>query len=159
MKIAITGHSTERLRGHEEHVREWINQMLDWWEADYRFGDGEPIDFAITGMAPGVDLIFAQEALKRRTPLLCFYAYEPVKYSEEEQKIIDNPLTTVMTASGSYSKSSFIIRDRRMVDDCDILLAVWDGIEQGGTWETVKYAEDNNKPIVFCPWDERWNEE
>ena len=42
-----------------------------------------------------------------------------------------------------------ILRDRRLVDDCDVLLAVWDGIRVGGTWDTIKYAQENRKRIIF----------
>ena len=39
-----------------------------------------------------------------------------------------------------------------VVKHCDILLAVWDGIEQdtpdgAGTWETVKLAREHGKPV------------
>ena len=36
-----------------------------------------------------------------------------------------------------------------MVDNCDLLLAVWDGVEAGGTWLTVNYARKIGKPIVY----------
>ena len=32
-----------------------------------------------------------------------------------------------------------------MVDDCDILLVVWDGIEVGGSYLTYKYAKEKGK--------------
>jgi hypothetical protein len=40
-----------------------------------------------------------------------------------------------------------------MVDDCDVLLAVWDGIRVGGTWDTIKYARANRKKIIYIPED------
>jgi len=36
-----------------------------------------------------------------------------------------------------------------MVDDCDIVMGVWDGVENGGTYYTLKYAQDNNKEIIL----------
>ena len=35
---------------------------------------------------------------------------------------------------------AFRARNRWMVDNRDALLALWDGVEQGGTWYTVHYA-------------------
>ena len=40
-----------------------------------------------------------------------------------------------------------------MVDAADIVLAVWDGKECGGTWNTIKYARDKRKEIRYFPWD------
>ena len=40
-----------------------------------------------------------------------------------------------------------------MVDAADIVLAVWDGKEWGGTWNTIKYAKDKGKEIRYFPWD------
>jgi uncharacterized phage-like protein YoqJ len=54
--------------------------------------------------------------------------------------------------SDTYSKQSFWIRDKYMVDNCDLLFAVFDGDKNGGTWNTVKYAEQIGKPIVFFDW-------
>jgi hypothetical protein len=36
-----------------------------------------------------------------------------------------------------------------MVDNCDVLLAVFDGEKAGGTWITVDYAQRIGKPVVF----------
>ena len=36
-----------------------------------------------------------------------------------------------------------------MVDNCDLLLAVFDGVEKGGTWLTVDYANKIGKPIEY----------
>ena len=43
------------------------------------------------------------------------------------------------------------VRDRYMVNNCDVLIAVWDGIEKGGVWETVEYARAIGKPIIYFP--------
>ena len=40
------------------------------------------------------------------------------------------------------------IRNRWMVDNSDLVLAVFDGKKEGGTWNCVKYAKSKNKEIV-----------
>lgn len=39
----------------------------------------------------------------------------------------------------------------KMVDHCDILLAVWDGIKSGGVWSTIRKAQKAGKQIIYCP--------
>ena len=39
-----------------------------------------------------------------------------------------------------------------MVDDCDLLLVVWDGKPWGGTYLTYKYAVEEDKDILIYPW-------
>lgn len=34
-----------------------------------------------------------------------------------------------------------------MVDKSDIVIAVFNGTEKGGTWDTISYAQKQNKPI------------
>ena len=51
-----------------------------------------------------------------------------------------------------YDQHGYFIRDCLMVDAADIVLAVWDGKEWGGTWNTIKYARDKGKEIRYFPW-------
>ena len=36
-----------------------------------------------------------------------------------------------------------------MVDKSDLVLAVWNGEERGGTWDTISYARKKGKPIRY----------
>ena len=36
-----------------------------------------------------------------------------------------------------------------MIDKSDLVIAVWNGEEKGGTWDTIKYARENNKTIRY----------
>ena len=38
-----------------------------------------------------------------------------------------------------------------MVDDCDLLLVVWDGKPFGGTYITYQYALEEGKNILIYP--------
>ena len=42
-----------------------------------------------------------------------------------------------------------------MVDNCDVLLALWDGVERGGTWYTILYARFKGRPVVhlWASWE------
>lgn len=46
-----------------------------------------------------------------------------------------------------YTKYCMHIRNRYMVDNSDIIIAIWNG-QQGGTAQTVKYARTKKIPII-----------
>lgn len=39
-----------------------------------------------------------------------------------------------------------------MVNNCDLLFAVFDGNKNGETWITAQYAEKIGKPIIYYDW-------
>lgn len=47
--------------------------------------------------------------------------------------------------------SSYQIRDKYMVDNADKLIAFWDGIEKGGTYDTKIYGESLKKNVIHIP--------
>ncbi len=46
-----------------------------------------------------------------------------------------------------YFNACMLIRNEYMVNKSDSVIAVWDGVEEGGTWYTVKYARKNGKTV------------
>lgn len=48
-----------------------------------------------------------------------------------------------------YHPSKMIMRNKYMVDKCDLLIAVWDGSEKGGTYDCIKYALKQGKKIIY----------
>lgn len=47
---------------------------------------------------------------------------------------------------GKYGKAAPLVRNRLIIDDCDKVLAFWDG-KSRGTKQTLDYAESKGKPI------------
>ena len=41
------------------------------------------------------------------------------------------------------------VRNKYMVDNSDMVIACWNGDCIGGTWNTIRYAMNNNK-IIIC---------
>ena len=146
VRIAITGHRPPRLKGQEQEVRNWIKEQLINLKACYK-------DIVLlSGMAQGVDQIAAQEAISNGVPLKCYYAYRR-KLAELEKYIVYAADEVIWLYDEYPGKHAYLDRDRRMVEDCDILLVVWDGIETGGAYETYKYAQELGKKIFkFHPW-------
>lgn len=143
MRVAVTGHRPQRLKGRETKVAGWISGEIDKIDCTE----------AYTGMALGVDQIFARVVEAKGIPLICCFPYRKSGFSRDEQKILD-AAKDVRFISEDYSRRAYWIRDKYMVDNCDLLLAVWDGVKDGGTWITIEYAQKVEKPIIFYPWDE-----
>ena len=141
MRIAITGHRPGRIAGRENEIQEWIRRQLI----------SNNCTEALSGMATGTDQIFAKIVEDMGIPLICCYPYKRNKFHPVEDDI-NAKAYDVRFISDEYSRQSYWIRDKYMVDNCDILLAVFDGKQEGGTWITVDYAKKIDKPIVYFPW-------
>lgn len=141
LRIAVTGHRPNRIFGREQDIENWIRKELK------RINCIE----AYSGMAQGTDQIFAKIAEELGIPLICCYPYKRYSFHLEEEEI-NVKAKDVRFISDAYSKQSFWIRDKYMVDNCDLLFAVFDGVKNGGTWITVKYAEKIGKPIIYYDW-------
>ena len=134
MKVMITGHRPPRLRGREKEVSAWIEEQLR------ELNPGE----CINGMAMWTDQIFANKAKEMGFPLMNVYPFKR-KFHPLEEYLNEN--ATIVYARQNYSKQAYYERDCMMVDMADIVLAVWDGKEVGGTWLTIDYARKQGKEI------------
>ena len=139
MRIAVTGHRPKRLKGQQKEVKKWLSEQLNKYECTE----------AISGMAQGADQIFAQAAVEKNIPLICCYPYRKNFFHQEEQKILSKAKDIKFISEVYTGNRVYWLRDKYMVDNCDLLLAVWDGVEAGGTWLTVDYARRISKPIVY----------
>lgn len=142
VNIAITGHRPARLKGQEAAISAWISQQIK------ELNKEQGIFKAYCGMAQGTDQLFALECIEQNIPLSCVYPFKREKYHPQEEYIMDSA-AEVIILKDIYSRSSYFKRDKYMVDNCDVLLAVWDGKQNGGTWLTIKYAMSRNIPIIF----------
>ena len=114
----------------------------------------------ITGCALGVD-IWAGESvidLKRTKKDIELIGAVPFKgqergWTEEQRERYEALLKNcddVVTVSKRFNKNAFYIRDRYMVDNADIILAVYDDTRgYSGTGYTVRYAMGKDKPLII----------
>lgn len=109
----------------------------------------------ISGMALGWDIALAAAAYQLEIP---YDAYVPFtgqesKWPLDSQKrydfYLENARRVVICSPGGYSPSKMQIRNERMVDACDELLALWNGTA-GGTANCVEYARKRDVKIVNC---------
>lgn len=112
----------------------------------------------ISGMAIGVDLDFAQIVLKYRKKysltLECAVpcSNQTLKWDKKDIARYNRILKkadSITLVSERYTPECMLKRNRYMVDKSDLVIAVFNGIEKGGTWYTIQYAERRSVPILI----------
>ena len=132
-----------------------------WKHMKYLFGltkriitiiEGYGITEFISGMALGADMDFAATVIglrewkypniKLECALPC--RNQTLKWEERDKKKYDKILSKadeVTLVSEEYSRECMMKRNKYMVDKSDLVLAIYNGKERGGTCNTMKYAE------------------
>lgn len=149
MKIAVTGHRPNKLWGYDLNNPKYKDLYL----CIQKVLITNKCDYAISGMALGVDQVFAICAIKNKIYLEC--AIPCLKHSKMWKKesvdlynkILSKSQKQTLVSPTAYNNVCMQIRNEYMVDNCNILLAVWDG-SNGGTGNCVKYAQSIGKEII-----------
>lgn len=156
MIVAVTGHRPSQL-GWGYDLRNEKYKYLYWVLKKYI----EAFDarHCISGMALGVDTIFSFAAIRYRDKnpnknvivecaIPCLN--QDSKWSDKDKKIyrylLDNSDKITMVSNESYRPELMMKRNKYMVDQCERLLAVWNG-NKGGTKNCIDYARIKNKEI------------
>lgn len=157
MKIAITGHRPNKL-GNDYDLTSplvlWIKaHIIDILDTQHIKNFGNLT--LITGMALGIDTLFAQIAIENNIPFVAAIpcSGQDSKWILKSQKLYSDLITNTLctryyVSDKPYNNTCMQIRNKWMVDNCDLLIAVWDG-SSGGTSNCVKYAQSKNKKIIF----------
>lgn len=166
MKITATGHRPPRLGlGYGDADRRTLAGFATCVLAEMR-DRGYRIEEAISGMAQGWDQAFASAALSLGIPLVAALPFDgqDQKWPEDARAIYRDMLgraTLVeVVCPGDHANWKFIRRDEWMADRADVVVALWDGEKQGGTWKTVRHATHGGKNVLnVMPLWERWRQE
>ncbi len=154
--LAGTGHRPPRLGlGYDSNSNRLLTEF-----AKSLLVNGGPSE-VVSGMAQGWDMALAHAAILLGIPLTCAIPFDgqesrwPADSQRRYNAILGKARHVEIVCKGSYSPSKFITRDRWMVDRADAVLALWDKQEKGGTFQTVKYAIDNDVKVVnvWCAWE------
>lgn len=112
----------------------------------------------ISGMAMGADIDIAETVLQLKSTLypnirlecaVPFHnhgAHFPPSWKARHDRILQKA-DSITVLGEEYNKQCYHIRNRYMVDNCDILFAVWNGRQTGGTAYTMKYAYKLHKTV------------
>lgn len=163
MRIAVTGHRPNKLDNDYdlkgllvEHIRYKIVEILN-----KEIPEGDMSARLITGMALGIDTLFAQIAVDMKIPFIAAVPFKgqdrmwidksKIKYDyllRQAQYIVVtdmNPIKPleynefIALPETPFTAKKMQDRNEWMVDQCDVLIAVWDG-SSGGTKNCVDYA-------------------
>ena len=151
MRLAITGHRPPRLGGYRQP-----NPIFDYVRdrIDHQFMELLP-ERVIVGMAQGVDFIAAELCIFNEIP---FTAAIPVRGGEDRwppqtqaryRQLLSHASLVEYISEPPFTMQSIRDRNLWMVNNCDTLLAVWDGIQEGGTWMTINMARSRGVATIY----------
>jgi uncharacterized phage-like protein YoqJ len=149
--IAATGHRPDKLAlwGESAYSPEQTQRLVRF--AQQVLTNHQP-STVITGMALGWDMAIAQAAMSLQIP---FHAYIPFKGQElmwpastrlYYQALLRHAQHIVVCSGGGFTKTAMQKRNMDMVDNCDFLVALWNG-SKGGTANCLDYAREVNRPF------------
>ncbi len=110
-------------------------------------------------MAMGVDLIAAEIVikLKKQYENITLEAAIPCRnqtdkwsfdYVERYKNILEY-CDKITYISETYTYNCMLKRNRYMVDNSDVVIAVWNGVSRSGTGATIHYANSKNKETII----------
>lgn len=151
MKIAITGHRPDKLGYDYELTGEIFTSIKSRLQSII---DEYKPTCLITGMALGVDTLWAIMAIENRIPFIAALPCQnqsstwPEKSKAKWLELTQHELCEVVYVSNEkYAPHLMQKRNEWMVNNSDLLVAVWDGSE-GGTSNCVRYALANNRKVI-----------
>ena len=142
-KVAITGHRPEDL----ENIA-WITESLE------KLLIGLKPEILYQGMAAGADLMSAEVAHKVGIPFIAARPWSTHTPRIEDKKLYEwtmlNALKVVNVDEIDYYSGPHLYHNRNeyMVDNADIVIAIWNGKATGGTAACVRYAKKKAKTII-----------
>lgn len=161
-RIAITGHRPNRMHVGVPRILRQIRQIL---RPLVRAGRSLAVPMrpvAISALAEGSDRLFAAAALDLHVPLRVLLPFPVAVYETTFGDAGGNPqfrsllalAQSVRELPGTLadSQAGYEAVGRACVDDCHVLLAIWDGkpaAGRGGTPEIIDYALSAAKPVLW----------
>lgn len=103
-----------------------------------------PVERMIIGCAKGFDSLVGWVCVENNIP---FDMYLPYVGSYYERALRTYAREFIVVVGGEYANYKYWLRDKKMVDDAQAVLAWYDGRLEGGTFITQRYAKKMNKPV------------
>ena len=133
------------------------------------------VDHFISGLAIGVDMLAAESVLHvrglitdrvvRLTGAVPFPSQAnrwPEPSRQQWAEICGMCNAVVNVSQDPYSPAKMQVRNEWMVDRSDYVIAVWNGMKSGGTWNCITYAHSLGRPVLYVQyvggvnWSANW---
>lgn len=157
--VVCTGHRPPRLG--LDYSAESNRILTDF--AEHELGSvllAHYVTEVVSGMAQGWDQAVAHAAFRLGIPLVAAVPFDSqeAKWPEEAKRryyaLLAKASLVHVVSPGGYAAKKFIVRDHWMVDRAvstgGLLMSLWDGKSEGGTWHTVNYAQQQGVSVVNC---------
>lgn len=146
--LAGTGHRLGRLGGYGEDVKTALTELASQLLIRVR------PDRVVSGMALGWDQALAEAAVAHKIPFTAAVPFEGQehKWPEESQRryheLLRQARDVQTIGHPGFSAKKMQVRNIYMVHECTALATLWDGKQNGGTWNCVRYARRVKKPRI-----------
>jgi len=149
-------------------LQQYMNQIVQGM-----CGSPYQVDHYISGLAIGVDMLgaecvaYVRSFLKTQVNLTGAMPFpsQPNRWPEPTRNHWDDVCQlcnkVVAVSADPYSPQKMQIRNQWMVDQSHYVIAVWNGVKKGGTWNCMQYALSQGKSVLILQqthgvWDCKW---
>lgn len=152
--ICVTGHRPKTMGwGYNINTKKWLALQDKLKSILLASGCRD----AWTGMALGVDTVFARAVIDLKNQGLPIRLHAAIPFPGQESKWLSDSVAeyrailsradeTVMVNDGPYAGWKMFDRDKFMVEHADMVIAVWNG-SNSGTGRCAGYASSLKKPV------------
>jgi len=157
MIISAAGHRPEKLKAYNQaaypgsftydRLIDLSTQIIKRREATH----------VISGMSLGFDMAVAQAAIEINVPFVAAIPFEgqesnwPKESQDYYHQLLGQASEIEFVSKPGYESWKMQKRNEFMVDNADVVIALWDG-SKSGTGNCVNYAESIEKPVINY-WD------
>lgn len=144
--LAGTGHRPDKLGGYGDDIYNRLVALAT--DSLIRLNPSH----VISGMALGWDQALAEAALNLQLPVIAAVPFKdqermwPASSQNKYHRILDRCTVQEVCPPG-FAAWKMQRRNQWMVDNCDVLLALWNG-STGGTDNCIQYALEKERTIV-----------
>lgn len=152
-RIAVTGHRNLGEQATVQFVTETFHTLLAKEQREHPGGI-----IALSGLAEGSDMLFAETALDLGIPLEGVIAYEGFENDfeagsarERYYRLLKRCQVIHQLPFDTRSDDAYTAVGQWLVDSSDLLVAAWNGepaAGQGGTGDVVSYAMREGRPVI-----------